>query len=108
MPDSPITLLTASLPGNAGLGAFETDSFVDWDRDSYALFGQIDYTFADRWTLSAGLRLIREESDYNYVQLVFPNVNDAQINSDHTDRGFRPTPDGAADGFTDKLSAFHC
>ncbi len=84
MTDSPITILVNSLPGNAGVGSFETDSFVDWDRTSYALFGQIDWSLTDRWTLSAGLRLIREESDYDYVQLTLPNANDAIVDADQT------------------------
>ncbi len=84
MTDSPITILLPGLdPAFTGT-AFESDSFVDWDRDSYALFGQIDYALTDQWTLSAGLRLIREESDYNYVQLMLPSSDDALVEPDGT------------------------
>jgi len=79
-PDSPFSLgLPFVDPVFMGVTSSESDSFVDWDRDSYALFGQIDYVLTDRWTLSAGLRLIREESDYNYVQLWLPSSDDALV-----------------------------
>lgn len=71
-PDSPITLL---LP----FGSFESDSFVEWDRDSYSLFGQIDYDLTDQLTLVAGARVIREESDYLYTQVFFPNAVDELV-----------------------------
>ena len=60
-------------------GPVEFDSFVDWDRDSYSLFGQIDYALTDQWTLSGGLRWIREESDFNYVQLNFLSTVDELV-----------------------------
>ena len=71
-PDSPITILTGGL-------SLETNSFVEWNRDSYSLFGQVDYDFADRWTVVAGLRVVQEESDYQYTQLWFINTIDEKV-----------------------------
>lgn len=75
-PDSPITLLAA------GGNPFETVSFVDWDRESHSLFGQIDYDLSDKLTLVAGLRLINETNDFLFRQASFPNVDDAKVDSD--------------------------
>ena len=36
----------------------------DLSTNSYAGYGQINYTFADSWTLGAGLRYTREQKDY--------------------------------------------
>ncbi|MEM8561805.1 MAG: TonB-dependent receptor [Pseudomonadota bacterium] len=43
--------------------------------ESYNVFGQIDYDIASDWTLTAGLRLIQEEKEYDFATGVFPSFN---------------------------------
>lgn len=72
--DSPITLQLGGTP-------IEIVSFVEWDRQSHSLFGQVDYDLSDQWTLIAGLRVIEEENDFEYFNETFVNVDDAKVDS---------------------------
>ncbi|WP_428683228.1 TonB-dependent receptor [Sphingopyxis sp.] len=53
---------------NAALNGFEANSTSDPRTRSYALFGQLDWKFADRLTLTAGLRFTHEKKDGSFNQ----------------------------------------
>jgi len=46
----------------------------DLDTKSYAAFGQIDWRFADRWSLGVGLRYTLEEKDYFRTTSTFSDI----------------------------------
>ena len=53
---------------NAALNGFEANSTSDPRTRSYALFGQLDWKFTDRLTLTAGLRFTHEKKDGSFNQ----------------------------------------
>ncbi len=53
---------------NAALNGFEANSTSDPRTKSYALFGQFDWKFADRLTLTAGLRFTHEKKSGTFRQ----------------------------------------
>jgi iron complex outermembrane receptor protein len=53
---------------NAALNGFEANSTSDPRTRSYALFGQLDWKFTDRLTLTAGLRYTREKKSGTFRQ----------------------------------------
>ena len=68
--------LQGGFEGGLGAGTFPDDSLtqflhydVDYDQgtESYALFGQAEYEFAEDYKLTLGVRYTREERDYEYV-----------------------------------------
>jgi len=46
----------------------------DLETTSYALFGQVDWAFADRWSLGVGLRWTKEEKDYFRTTSTFSDL----------------------------------
>jgi len=54
---------------NAALNGFEANSTSDPQTRSYALFGQLDWKFADRLTLTAGLRFTHEKKEGSFNQI---------------------------------------
>jgi len=46
----------------------------DLETTSYAAFAQVDWQFADRWTLGLGIRYTDEEKDYFRTTSTFSNV----------------------------------
>ncbi|HWW59142.1 MAG TPA: TonB-dependent receptor [Sphingopyxis sp.] len=54
---------------NAALNGFEANSTSDPRTRSYALFGQFDWKFADRLTLTAGLRFTHEKKSGTFRQI---------------------------------------
>jgi len=46
----------------------------DLNTKSYAAFGQVDWQFADRWTLGVGLRYTYEKKDYFRTTSTFSNL----------------------------------
>ncbi len=46
----------------------------DLNTKSYAAFGQVDWQFADRWTLGAGVRFTYEKKDYFRTTSTFTNL----------------------------------
>jgi iron complex outermembrane receptor protein len=46
----------------------------DLTTTSYALFGQVDWAFADNWTLGVGLRWTEEEKDYFRTTSTFSDI----------------------------------
>ncbi|UCG71537.1 MAG: TonB-dependent receptor [Chromatiales bacterium] len=77
-PDSPITLLIGGVDP-VFTGPFESNSFAQWDRDSYSLFGQVDYSLTDQWTFVLGGRIILEEADYKYRQAFYTSNIDQKV-----------------------------
>ena len=54
---------------NAALTGFEANSTSDPRTRSYALFGQLDWKFTDRLTLTAGLRYTHEKKSGSFTQV---------------------------------------
>ena len=71
------------LPPTAPPFSVDVPASVGQDSDSYSAFGQIDFDLSETLTLTAGLRVIQEEKDYNYSL-------DVHINP--TARGFADGP----------------
>ena len=46
----------------------------DLETTSYAVFGQVDWAFADAWTLGVGLRYTKDEKDYFRTTSLFTNL----------------------------------
>jgi iron complex outermembrane receptor protein len=46
----------------------------DLETTSYAVFGQVDWAFADRWTMGVGLRWTKEEKDYFRTTSTFSDI----------------------------------
>ena len=59
--------------------------------DSYSVFGQIDYALSDALSITGGLRIIREEKDYDMGIGVFPSFDNFSVNQG----GFIPNAFGA-------------
>jgi outer membrane receptor protein involved in Fe transport len=60
-PNSPGSYLLIFPTGPTGIWA---DDYNEISDKQYALFGQVDWTFAERWTATAGLRYSRVEFDF--------------------------------------------
>lgn len=54
---------------DAALTGFEANSTSDPRTKSYALFGQLDWKFTDRLTLTAGLRYTHEKKSGSFTQI---------------------------------------
>lgn len=46
----------------------------DLETTSYAVFGQIDWAFADNWNLGVGMRWTKEKKDYYRTTSTFSNI----------------------------------
>ncbi|MDJ0919898.1 MAG: TonB-dependent receptor [Henriciella sp.] len=77
---------TFAIPG-AQSGFF--DGTVD--NTNYALFGQLDWEFADQWTLSAGARALSDSTDFTFDRPFEPLVEGDTVDP-------VATPDGSPDG----------
>ncbi len=69
-----------SIAGSPPFAPVDIGVVADLQTDSYSLFGQIDYNLADDLTLTAGLRLIKEEKDFRIGIGVFPSFDNFTIN----------------------------
>ncbi len=87
-PDSPISLLFFD-----GMPT-ESPIFVDMRTDSYSAFGQVDFDLTDTFTLIAGVRVIREEKDYQYDNFWFASIRDETIDDDQEPLPVPVSPDG--------------
>lgn len=52
--------------GDPSVAGFGSDISVNQDLDSYAIFGQADYSISDEWSVSIGLRWSRDEKDIDH------------------------------------------
>ncbi len=86
-------------PANSILGTFafplDVGVVASLETDSYSLFGQYEYDLTDRLTAIAGLRLIREEKDFDVGIGFFPSSGNNTVNSGD----FIPNFTGAGDPF---------
>lgn len=59
-----------------GTLAADYPAFVDQETDNISVFGQIDYDLSDTLLLTAGLRVMQEEKDYDYALdvVVYPDL----------------------------------
>ncbi|WP_324071907.1 TonB-dependent receptor [Sphingopyxis sp.] len=60
---------------DAALNGFEANSTSDPRTKSYALFGQLDWKFTDRLTLTAGLRYTHEKKSGSFTQIHVAGVD---------------------------------
>lgn len=77
---------TFAIPG-AQSGFF--DGTVD--NTNYAVFGQVDWDFAEQWTLIAGLRALQDETDFTFARPFEALVEGDSVQT-------VATPDGSPDG----------
>lgn len=67
--DNGLKFAPNSLGENPALGGpFDLGVDAQLETDSYSLFGQLEYDLNDDLTLITGLRVIREEKEYDFVQ----------------------------------------
>jgi len=92
---------------NAALNGFEANSTSDPRTKSYALFGQLDWKFSDRLTLTAGLRYTREKKNGTFRQFHVAGIDlstlpTAIANAAQTIREqFNPTNANLSTSFSD-------
>jgi len=61
-------------------GPFDLGVDAQLETDSFSLFGQVDWTFADQWTLIAGGRVVQEEKEIHLEQNIYSgNTNPRTI-----------------------------
>jgi iron complex outermembrane recepter protein len=81
---------------NAGLGApLDIGVVADLQTDSYSLFGQLEYDLTDTLALTGGLRLIREEKDFDVGLGFFLSQGNDTVNQGE----FLENPAGAGSPF---------
>jgi iron complex outermembrane recepter protein len=66
------------------------------DADSYAAYGNVDYSINEQWSVNAGLRFSRDKKELDYVQVADPlavafGFNNLDINDDIDDDEWTPT-----------------
>ena len=77
--DNGLKFAPNSLGMNPALGGpFDLGVDARLQTDSYSLFGQLEYDFSDQWTLVAGLRVIQEEKEYDFVQSFYTAPTNAR------------------------------
>jgi iron complex outermembrane receptor protein len=52
---------------------------AELETDSYAAFGQVEWSLNEDWTLITGLRVTQEEKDYDMTQGLYFNVDPSKI-----------------------------
>ena len=70
-PQSPITLTLGGPINQVVLANLQTDS--------YSIFGQMEYDLTDQWTVTAGIRGILEEKEYDYANITTLNFVDQRL-----------------------------
>ena len=63
------------------------------ENTNLAVFGQVDWDFAEQWTLIAGLRALQDETDFTFARPFEPLVDGDAVQT-------VATPDGSLDGPT--------
>lgn len=54
------------------------------ETDSYSIFGQFDFDLTDKLILTAGIRGIREEKDFDYTSFLYVNIDDRTVDNEGT------------------------
>lgn len=73
---------TAGAPSNFGLAGAEANTIVTLDTQSTSIFGQFDVAMSDQITLTAGLRIIREEKQFEGIVNIYANTDDRLVETD--------------------------
>ena len=76
----PVNSVVPGPGGGAPNGAFDLGVDAQLETDSFSLYGQLDWAFADQWTLIAGGRVVQEEKDYHFEQNIYFNSNSRTVN----------------------------
>ena len=81
--NSPLFAIAPGIIPNA-LAAFplagtESNNELELETNSYSVFGQVDYSLNDEFTLIGGLRLIQEEKDYQRTIVSYFNTDDTVL-----------------------------
>jgi len=64
-----------------GPGPVDTVGFISLHTISTSAFGQVDIPLAEKWTLVAGGRYIKEKKNYSFYQGLYQAVDDRGINT---------------------------
>ncbi|MCP5215823.1 MAG: TonB-dependent receptor [Pseudomonadales bacterium] len=84
-----------SLPalfGGFPISGVDIGTIAEMETDSYSIFGQIEYDLNEELTLITGLRLMREDKDYEMNQLFFASLGTDQVNNGPVLFPARPAP----------------
>ena len=73
---------TASMIADFGIAGREVNTVTNLKTRSSSIFGQIDYALTDALTLVGGVRIIREEKDFEAVISNYANTDDRVIETD--------------------------
>ncbi len=99
------------IPGGGVAGAGGVDVGVDaaLKTNSYSAFGQVDWTFATNWTVTAGVRVINENKDVEVSQSLYATSSARTIHQGTPIALIGPIdPTTSAPGvFTDDFSDTH-
>ncbi|MBN7795577.1 TonB-dependent receptor [Parahaliea mediterranea] len=69
-----------SIAGGAPFAPVDIGVVAELETNSYSVFGQLDYDLTPTLTATAGLRLMREEKDYDMALGVFPSFDNYSVN----------------------------
>ena len=67
-------------PENSLIGPLDIGVVADLQTDSYSLFGQLDYDISDTLSATFGMRVIREEKDFDVGIGFFPSLSNHTVN----------------------------
>ena len=67
-------------PENSLIGPVDVGVVADLQTDSYSLFGQLDYDISDTLSATFGMRVIREEKDFEVGIGFFPSMSNHTVN----------------------------
>ncbi|MDC0404071.1 TonB-dependent receptor [Porticoccaceae bacterium] len=69
-----------SIAGSDPFAPVDIGVVAELETNSYSLFGQYEHDFSDKITVTAGLRVIREEKDFNIGIGIFPSFGNYSVN----------------------------
>lgn len=84
-------------PSSIGLpDSVDIEATSTIDADSYAAYGNVDYSINEQWSVNAGLRYSRDKKQLDYVQVADPlavafGFNNLAIDDDIDDDEWTPT-----------------
>lgn len=94
-----VTSVLFAVPSSPTLGA-DLGTDAELETDSYSIFGQIEFDLSDVLKLTAGLRIIKEEKDYEMSIGVYPTTDARSIHKGDFTSVFTPVPTAlGANGF---------
>lgn len=67
-------------PANSIINGLDIGVIADLQTDSYSVFGQVEYDLTETLSLTGGLRLIREEKDYDMELGVYVSQGNDTVN----------------------------